>query len=143
MTTEANKLAFRRMVDASNTHDAEHISKVVDEIFEPDAIISTPRAIKTSGPDAIKEVFSVLHHAFPDLHVAVESLIAEGDEVVARNTVTGTHRGEYLGMPPTGRRITYDEVFIVRFANGRIVESWGIVDVLAQMRQLGVSVIPF
>jgi predicted ester cyclase len=57
--------------------------------------------------------------------------------VVGRNTVTGSHRGEYLGIPPTGRSVTYNEIFIFRMTDGRIVETWGVVDVLAQLRQLG------
>ena len=64
-------------------------------------------------------------------------MIAEGDKVVGRNTVTGTHRGDYMGIPPTGKSITYNEIFIGRFAGGRIAETWGVVDVLSQMRQLG------
>jgi predicted ester cyclase len=63
--------------------------------------------------------------------------IAEGDKVVVRNTVTGTHLGEYLGIAPTGRRVEYDEIFILRLAGGRIAETWGVVDMLAQLRQLG------
>jgi predicted ester cyclase len=64
-------------------------------------------------------------------------VIAEGDKVVGRNTVTGTHQGEYMGIPPTGKSVTYNEIFIARFVNGRIAETWGVVDVLSQMRQLG------
>lgn len=82
-------------------------------------------------------MFTRLHSAFPDLHVTVEDLIAEGDKVVGRNTVTGTHEGEYMGLKPTGRSITYNEIFIIRFADGRIAETWGVVDVLSQLRQLG------
>jgi hypothetical protein len=67
----------------------------------------------------------------------VEDVIAEGDKVVARNTVTGTHQGEYKGLPPTGKSISYSEIFIFRFAGGRIAEIWRVVDVLAQMKQLG------
>jgi NAD(P)H-dependent FMN reductase/predicted ester cyclase len=133
---DTNKAAFRRFVDVTNTHDAELISKTVDEVVEPDVVMRTPLPIGATGASAFKEVFATLHQAFPDLHVSVEDLIAEGDKVVARNTVTGTHQGEYLGRPPTGNRITYDEVFILRFAGGRVVETWGIVDVLAQLRQL-------
>ena len=77
------------------------------------------------------------HRAYPDLHVTIEDLIEEGDKVVSRNTVTGTNLGEYMGRPPTGRSVTYNEIFVFRFAGGRIVETWGVVDVLAQMRQLG------
>jgi predicted ester cyclase len=84
------------------------------------------------------KLFTTLHRAYPDLHVEVEDVIAEGDKIVARNVVSGTHQGEYLGVRPTGKRVTYDERFIFRFANGPIVETWGGVDVLAQLRQLGV-----
>jgi predicted ester cyclase len=73
----------------------------------------------------------------PDLHVTVEDLIEEGDKVVCRNTVTGTHQGEYMGLPPTGKPVTYNEIFICRFAGGRIAEIWGVVDVFSQMKQLG------
>ena len=82
-------------------------------------------------------MFGRLIRAFPDLHITVEDLIEEGDKVVSRNTVTGTHQGEYMGLPPTGKSITYNEIFIVRFVNGRIAETWGVVDVLSQMNQLG------
>ena len=101
-------------------------------------LIRTPLPIDATGAEALKEVFARLHRAFPDLHVTVEDLIAEGDKVVARNSVSGTHQGEYMGLPPTGRTVTYNEIFIVRFADGRIAETWGVVDVLSQMKQLGV-----
>jgi predicted ester cyclase len=83
-------------------------------------------------------VFVRLHRAFPDLHVAVEDMIAEGDKVVGRNSVSGSHLGEYMGLAPTGKSGTYNEVFIFRFLSGRIAETWGVVDVISQMQQLGV-----
>jgi steroid delta-isomerase-like uncharacterized protein len=69
--------------------------------------------------------------------VANDDLIAEDDKVVIRNTVTGTHQGEYRGVPPTGKSVSYNEIFIFRFADGKIAEVWGVVDVYAQLRQLG------
>jgi steroid delta-isomerase-like uncharacterized protein len=137
-TREAsNKATFQRLLDASNSHDAELLAKTIDEVFHPDVRAGTPLPIGATGAEAIKEVFATLDRAFPDLHITVEDLIAEGDKVVGRNTVTGTHRGEYLGVAPTGRTITYREIFIFRFAGGRIAETWGVVDVAAQLRQLG------
>jgi steroid delta-isomerase-like uncharacterized protein len=136
--TTSNKEAFRRFYDASNSGNWELISKAIDELVEPDALIRTPLPIEATGAEKLKEVFARLHKAFPDLHVTVEDLIAEGDKVVSRNTVTGTHQGEYMGLPPTGKSITYNEIFIVRFKSGRIAETWGVVDVLSQMKQLGV-----
>lgn len=100
-------------------------------------MIRTPLPVDATGAQVLKEVFGRLHRAFPDLHITVEDVIEEGDKVVSRNTVTGTHHGEYMGIPPTGKSITYNEIFIVRIAGGRIAETWGVVDVLSQMKQLG------
>jgi steroid delta-isomerase-like uncharacterized protein len=134
----SNKATFRRLHDATNTGDAELISKTIDELVEPDVLIRTPSPVETTGAKAIKEVFARLLQAFPDLRITVEDLIAEGDKVVSRNSVTGTHQGEYVGLPPTGKTVTYSEIFVFRFINGRIAETWGIVDVFSQMQQLGV-----
>jgi predicted ester cyclase len=82
-------------------------------------------------------VFGSLHCAFPDLHLTIEDLIAEGDKVASRDTNSGTHRGAFMGVAATGKAVTYNETFIARFAAGRIVESWAIVDALSLMRQLG------
>ena len=133
----SNKATFRRFQEATNTGDAELISKTIDELVEPDVLIRTPLPVEATGAEALKEVFSRLHRAFPDLHVSVEDVIAEGDRIAARNSVTGTHQGDYMGIPPTGRRVTYNEMFIVRFVDGRIAETWGVVDVFSQMKQLG------
>jgi steroid delta-isomerase-like uncharacterized protein len=133
----SNKATVRRFCDAANTGDAELISKTIDELVEPDALIRTPLPLQTTGAGALKEVFARLHRAYPDLHITIEDLIAEGDKVVVRDSVTGTHEGEYMGIPPTGKSVTYNEIFIARFAGGRIAETWGVVDVLSQMKQLG------
>lgn len=138
----SNKATFRRFQEKMSSGDWELISQTIDEGVAPDALIRTPLPLKATGAELLKEVFGMLHRAFPDLRVTIEDLIAEGDKVVARNTVTGTHRGEYMGMQPTGKSITYNEIFIVRFADGRIAETWGVVDVLSQLRQLGVDSLP-
>jgi steroid delta-isomerase-like uncharacterized protein len=97
----------------------------------------TPLPIDATGAELAKEVFARLLRAYPDLHITIEDLVEEGDKLVMRNTVTGTHQGQYMGIPPTGKSVTYNEIFIFRFAGGRIAETWGVVDVLSQMRQLG------
>jgi steroid delta-isomerase-like uncharacterized protein len=135
--TTSNKAIFKRFHDATNTHDDELISETIDEIVDPDVLIRTPLPVQATGAQALKEVFARLHRAFPDLHVTVEDLIEEGDKVVGRNSITGTHQGEYMGLAPTGKSITYNEIFIFRIADGRIVETWGVVDVFSQMKQLG------
>lgn len=132
-----NKATFRRFQDAMNTGDAEVISQAIDEFVEPNVLFHTPMPTDATGARALRQVWAVLLRAFPDIHVAVEDVIADGDKVVCRNTVTGTHQGEYMGVSPTGRFITYKEILIVRFTGGRIAEGWGVVDVASQMRQLG------
>jgi len=133
----SNKATVRRFHEAVNSGDAELIARTIDELVEPDVRIGTPLPIDATGAQALKQVWATLLRAYPDLQVTVEDLIAAGDKVVCRNVVTGTHKGEYLGLPPTGRPVTYNEIFIFRFAGGRIAETWGVVDVLAQLRQLG------
>ena len=134
----SNKATIRRLQDANNSGDLQRISKTIDELVEPDALIRTPLPIDATGPQVLKEVFARLLRAFPDLHVTIEDLIAEGDKIVSPNTVTGTNLGDYMGRAPTGKRVAYDEIFIFRFAGGRIAETWGVVDVFSQMRQVGV-----
>ncbi|HEY2480278.1 MAG TPA: ester cyclase [Solirubrobacterales bacterium] len=134
---EQHKATVRRLQDAFGG-DPEQAERTIDEAVDPDVLIRTPLPLESSGADAMKEVIDHLHRAFPDLHVEIKDLIAEGDKVVSRNTVTGTHQGEHMGVAPTGRTITYDEIFTFRFADGRIVETWGVVDVASQMKQLGI-----
>lgn len=134
--TTTNKAAFSRFHDAVNSGDLDAISKAIDEVVAPDVVFHAPAPNGMTGVQALKQVWVTLLRAFPDIHVAIEDVVAEGDKVVYRNTVTGTHLGEYRGMPPTGRSVTYDEIFIIRFADGLIAEIWGVVDVFAQLRQL-------
>jgi predicted ester cyclase len=82
-------------------------------------------------------VVARLYQAFPDIHITLDDLIEEGDKVVEMDTVTGTHLGEFDGLPPTGKSVSYSEIFIIRFVDGRIAETWGVVDIFSQMKQLG------
>ena len=132
-----NKAAFKRFHEAANTGDVELLAKSIDEIVAPDAVIRTPLPIEATGAELLKQVWTTLFRVYPDIHLTVEDVIAEGDKVVTRNTVRGTHRGEFMGLAPTGKSVTYNEIFIFRFVDGRVVETWGVVDVYAQMDQLG------
>lgn len=136
-TQEAeNKATFARLHDVVNTGDVELVSKTIDAIVDPDVRIRTPLPVQTTGAQALKEVWAILLRAFPDLHLTVEDVIAEGDKIVTRNTVTGTHQGDFMGRPPSGKSLSYNEIFIFRFAGGRVAETWGVVDSLSVMRQL-------
>lgn len=134
----SNKETFKRFHEVANTGDAEFLSKTIDELVAPDAAIRTPLPIDATGAELLKQVWAMLLRIYPDIHLTVDDVIAEGDKVVARNTVTGTHQGEFMGVAPTGKPVTYNEIFIFRFADGRVVETWGVVDVYAQMKQIGV-----
>ncbi|MDX3745239.1 ester cyclase [Streptomyces sp. AK08-02] len=133
----SNTATLDRLHSAVNSGDPDIISKAIDELVAPDVLFHAPVPMGATGPDALKQVWETLLRAFPDIHVSVEETVAEGDKVVSRNTVTGTHRGEYQGLSPTGRTVTYGEIFICRFTEGRITEIRGVVDVLTQLRQLG------
>jgi predicted ester cyclase len=133
-----NKAMFKRFHDAANSGDAHFIARMIDELVAPDAEIRTPLPIAATGAQALKQVWAMLLRIYPDIHLTVEDLIAEGDKVVGRTTVTGTHSAEFMGVAPTGKTVTYNEIFIFRFANGRVVETWGVVDVYSQMKQIGV-----
>ncbi|WP_344486521.1 ester cyclase [Nonomuraea monospora] len=137
MQTSNNKAAFRRFHAAISSGDADVIAKAIDELVQPDVRFHAPAPAAPGGVEAFTRVWDTLLRAFPDLHVQIEDVIEEGDLVACRNTVTGTHRGEYRGLAPTGRTVTYGEMFVVRFSDGRIAEIWGVVDVFSQLRQLG------
>ncbi|MFI7338581.1 ester cyclase [Streptomyces sp. NPDC050085] len=130
--------ALHRFHAAGSGGDMAALAKAIDEYVAPDVDFHAPVPMGASGAEALKRVWEVLLRAFPDIRVTVEETVAQGDKVVTRNTVTGTHRGEYQGIAPTGRTVTYSEIFIFRFGDdGRIAEIRGVVDVLAQLRQLG------
>jgi predicted ester cyclase len=135
---EANKATFKRFHDAANTGDADFLFKTIDELVSPDAVVRTPLPIGATGAQALKQVWAMLLRVYPDIHLVVEDLIAEGDKVVGRTTVSGTHQGEFMGVAGTGKSVTYNEIFIFRIVDGKVVETWGVVDVYAQMKQIGV-----
>lgn len=135
-STEANKATYLRLLDAGNGNDVATLTKCIDEVIDPDVLLHVPARIGSTGAQAVKDIMTMFRRAFPDIQTTAEDLIAEGDKVVVRQTISGTHRGEYMGIAPTGRSVRYDEIFVYRFANGRIVEVWGVVDVLSLMKQL-------
>jgi steroid delta-isomerase-like uncharacterized protein len=91
------------------------------------------------GPEGLRIAVAEYRAAFPDLRVSVDDLVAEGDKVVHRFTLRGTHAGPFLGIPPTGRAVTAAGIAIDRLAGGKVVESWVSLDALNLLRQLGAS----
>ena len=132
-----NKSIVARFEEALSSGDWRVISETIDEVVAPDAVISTPLPIDATGAELLKAVFGRLLSAFPDLHVTVEDLIAEGDKVVARLTHTGTHLGAFLDLPSTGKHVSTTSIHIFRFADGQLVEHWASRDDMGLMQQLG------
>ena len=112
----------RRMVEAINAGKEE---AAVEDLFAP----RTARRVK--------RLFAEFRSAFPDWHEEAVQLVAEGDTVAGRFRCSGTHLGEFLGNPLTGKRMEVEEVFFVRAEDGRFVDFWGLEDSLGRMRQLG------
>jgi predicted ester cyclase len=89
------------------------------------------------GPGSFKQLVTMYRAAFPDVQFTIEDLLGDGDKVVVRNTFHGTHTGPFMGIAPTGRHISQEQMHIVRVNDGLIVEHWAVRDDLSLMRQLG------
>lgn len=111
---------------------------VCDEIVAEDFIELDPLPGQSQGRDGLKQVIMMLRSAFPDIHWVTDESIASGDKVVTRFTWTGTHRGDFLGIPATGRPVTVKGVVIDRLVNGLMTDSRILMDTFSLMMQLGV-----
>jgi predicted ester cyclase len=123
--TEANKAVVRRLID--EVFNAGHLERI-DELYAPALAAAAKRWI------------TPFRASFPDVHMEILELIAEGDRVVGRFSCSATHLGAWLGHAPTGRRFErVDEVSIFRFRDSRIVHVWSLEDTLGRLRQLGLA----
>jgi len=113
-----------------------------DEIVEENFIELDPLPGQRQGREGLKEVIAMLRVAFPDIHWVTDETVAADDKVVTRFTWTGTHRGTFLGIPATGRRVTVIGVVIDRLSAGRMADSRILMDSLGMMQQLGVVPTP-
>ncbi|MFF2083542.1 ester cyclase [Nocardia sp. NPDC058176] len=136
-TENTNKEIVRRFHEVVNTGDHQVISRTIREIAWSDVMLWTPLPTPETGVAAVEQVWANLLRVFPDVHVELEDMVAEDDKVVGRSTVTGTHRGEFMGIAATGKRVEYNEMFMFHFVNGRIAQIWGVVDIFSLLRQLG------
>ncbi|MEJ2598613.1 MAG: ester cyclase [Anaerolineales bacterium] len=135
MSTETNKATVRRMIERVWN---EHRLDLVEEFYSEDVILHSAGNPAGSGLEALREATAIGLKAFPDQQLTIQGEIAEGDIVAARWTATGTHKGELMGIPPTGKQFTHAGMTFYRLANAKIVEAWFLADSLGQMQQLGV-----
>jgi len=137
MSTEGNKALVRRLI--ATVWDGGNVD-AVDDFLAPDVVRHGPPGTEAElrGRDAFKQFASAYRAAFPDLNHTIETQIAEGDLVVSRFSMRGTHRGERQGMAPTGRPIAVLGAIIDRVVGSRVVEQWPSYDALGLLQQLEV-----
>ncbi|WP_253874880.1 ester cyclase [Promicromonospora umidemergens] len=129
-TNIASQEAFGEAVNTGNL-------SAFDQLVAPDAVDHDPAPGQGAGPDGFKTFFSEMRTAFPDLHVQVETLVADDDQVAFAYTLTGTHSGPFQGNDATGKAFQVRGVQISKFIDGKLVERWGSSDELGIMTQLG------
>jgi steroid delta-isomerase-like uncharacterized protein len=134
MFIEEYKDIVRRYQEIYNSNELELLSEVVADN------VLTPKIMPGMKPglEGAKQVHSTTLIGMPDWHTEIDDLIAEADKVVARITMTGTHTGDFWGIPATGKHVEFTGIYIVRIANGKIVEHWGEEDGVSLLTQLGV-----
>ena len=140
MTTDANKASARRFID--EVVNRGNVA-VVDELAGPNYVDHAAPPGMPPTAEGQKEFVTIFRAAFPDLHYTIDDMIAEGDRLVQRVTAHGTMKGDFLGMPASGKEATWSEIHIVRFDDdGKAVEHWGVVDQLGMLAQLGFAQAP-
>jgi len=134
--SEANKALVRRVMEESWN---KRNMTLMDELLDPGYVYHGVVEGEIIGVEAMKQFLTWLYAAFPDAQHIIQEQVAEGGKVVTRFKSTGTPQVEFMGIAPSGKHITVDEVSISRIAGGRIVEDWNTWDVLGLLRQLGAS----
>jgi predicted ester cyclase len=130
MTPDEHKAIARRFFEEVwNQQKPE----VIDEIFAPTVLFNG----RPVARDVLKQMVAGRRATFPDIRVTVEDQVAEGDKVSTRRTWEATHQGPYRGVAATGKRVTWSQISIVRFENGKVVEDWATADEVSILQQLG------
>lgn len=136
MSTEENKALMRRIYE--EVFNQKNLV-AIDDFIAPNFVNHSAAQLGMTGGDLehVKQFVSMVMQVFPDLHYTVEDLVAEGDKVVARLTISGTQQGAFMGIPPTGKHATISDIEIFRITGGKAVETWVQVDFLGLLQQLG------
>jgi len=133
VSLEENKALISKVIEAVNGRNLA----LLDELIASDFVYHTDTQ-QIQGLEVMKQVIEEEINGFPDLHVAIEDVIAEGYKVCIRLKETGTHTGKFRGLAPTGKKINYTAITIWRIVNSKVVEGWGVYDMLDFYKQLGV-----
>ena len=132
--SEQNKAIMRRFYE--EVFNRGNLT-VAEDVFATDFIEHEIFPGMAPGLEGFKQMVSAARAAFTDFRVSADDMLAEGDKVAVRYTTSGTHRGGFVGVAPTGKRVTLTGIDINRFTGGKIVEHWGQSDSLGLMQQLG------
>lgn len=135
MSTDEHKAFVRRWVAAWNEQDLD----AAEGLLAPGYVRHDANAPDVVGPAAERQFIAGALAAFPDLRFDVEQLVAEGDLVIGRLTARGTHRGDFAGVPATGRAVVFQATESYRFEGDRIAEQWVLMDTLGLLQQLGAT----
>lgn len=133
--SEENKAIVRRLYEAINSGDYPAIGGVISDAFVDHE--EFPGFAPTK--EGTLQFFKALRESFPDARMNVDDMIAEGEKVSVRATMSGTHRGEFMGIAATGKRVNVPLSDYMRLENGKLVEHWGVMDNGAMMQQLGIA----
>jgi steroid delta-isomerase-like uncharacterized protein len=134
MSIEENKQIVRRYQEIYNSNNLDALIDVVSEnLLTPKIMSGLPHGI-----EGAKAAHRIMLEGFPDYQTTIDDLIAEGDKVAARITMAGTHTGSFMGIPPTGKHVTFTGMYIARIEDGKIVEHWSEEDSVSLLQQLGV-----
>ena len=136
MSTEENKAVLRRNCEeVFNKGDLA----VADETIANNYVYHGSGGQEFKGPEGFKQMVTMFRTAFPDFHMKIDDMVAVGDKMAHRLTGRGTHKGDFMGIAPTGKQVTVSAITISRFAGGKEVEAWSSMDMLTLYQQLGVS----
>jgi predicted ester cyclase len=136
MYAEQNKAIVRRIVEEVNNKGNVGVA---DELLAPGYVGRGPGSREVHGPDGYKQSAVMYRATFPDLHMSIEDMVAEGDKVAWRYTLRATFTGPMGGIAPTGKKVTQTGLALWRFENGKVAEAWGYSDRLDMYKQMGIS----
>lgn len=133
-TAQRNKTIVRRFIEEFQNGGNE---SAAEELLAADFVDHSPFPGVSPDREGVKRLFAALRQAFPDLRAKIHDQLAEKDRVATLKTFRGTHRGEFLGIAPTGRSVSFDAIDVVRIADGRIAEHWNVIDLMGLLQQIG------
>jgi predicted ester cyclase len=134
MSSESHKQLFSRF------HEEVLLKgnlEAIDDLVDPNVVSHNPIPGQKPGAAGLKEAMRMFRSAFPDLTSKMTAVVAEGDLLACRFEAEATHRGEFIGLKPTGNKFAYEEMVFVRFKDGLIVEHWAVADTIDMMLKMG------